>query len=128
MLYGPSSCASVNVRPIKPHFEEAYGVRSGYAILPAIDDMLMIFPPLRSIIDGMMARLNQNGVRKLICSVLSQSAGATLCAGAVGPPMPALLTRMSTGPRSRATDSARESICESILKSTGYVLKRNPRL
>src|SRR5262245_16762550 len=101
---------------MSPHFEAAYGVRNGYAILPAIDDILTIFPPFRSIIDGMMARLSRKGVRRLICSVLSQSAAATLCAGAVGPPIPALLTRMSTGPRSRATDKASESICESILK------------
>src|SRR5205823_7472194 len=54
-------------------------------------EILMILPVFLSIIEGITARLNKNGARRSIRSVLSQSLIAISSARPVGPEIPALL-------------------------------------
>src|ERR1700675_2211677 len=85
-------------RPWRPHFEAQYKPPPLNAFTPARELILMMSPLLRLIIEGATALDTRNTLFKLVFRTRSQSSSDFSCAGPKTP-MPALFTRMVTGPR-----------------------------
>src|SRR4051794_26768820 len=86
----PSSIAHVFVRPITAHFAAAYGERSGYPKMPALDEMLTMDPcAWRSI--GTARWVQRNIEPRLMRTHSSNACGSISSTAAVGPATPTLL-------------------------------------
>ena len=110
---GPSSCASVRVRPRIAHLAAAYGARRGNPNRPAVDDRLTIDPEPCWRKCGAASRAHRNTLSRLTARHRCQSPKAMSSTSAVGPATPALLTRMSRPPSAATACSNNAPTCAS---------------
>ena len=110
---GPSSCASVRVRPRIAHLAAAYGARRGNPNRPAVDDRLTIDPEPCRRRCGAANREHRNTLSRLTARHRRQSPNAMSSTSAVGPATPALLTRMSSPPSTAMACSNNAPTCAS---------------
>src|SRR3984893_6273930 len=113
-------------RPWRPHFEAQYNPPPLKAFTPARELMLMISPRLRLIIPGATALETKNTLFKLVFTTRSQSSSDFSCAGPKTP-MPALFTRMVTGPRADSVFATRASTSAGRVTSATYEKTRPPK-
>src|SRR5262245_19686863 len=99
---GPSSCAICLVKPICAAFALVYAwMPVLLTVSAAADEIVIIRPQRRSFIPGTTARVQRNAVVRFASITSRQSWSDTSSSGLPTSPQtpPALLTRMSTGPR-----------------------------
>src|SRR4051794_16069613 len=115
--WGASSRASENVRLPSPPFEVVYAVPAVRPpVFMASEQMLTILPHLRSRIAGTHSRHRRYGPSRVTERMGRQSSGdvSTIL---LLERMPALLTRMSTGPHFLPTMSHAAFTCDGSLTS-----------
>src|SRR3974377_1808211 len=95
--YWQTSSARDSVKPTTPNFDAQYIARFAEPTFPAMEAILMIWPRLRSIIDGSTYRQEKKIPRKFVSIRVSKSSSLKLTTGPKIPD-PAAFTRMSTGP------------------------------
>ncbi len=81
---GPTSPASVAVRPMTAIFDAQYGVRRRSGRLPDTEAMLTTSPAPRPVMAGRKARHIRNTPRTLMSKTSSQSRGVISVSGATG--------------------------------------------
>src|SRR6266436_4625698 len=109
--------------PCTPHFDAQYSPPPAKVFLPASELILIMSPLPCRIIDGTTARETRKTLFRFVLSTQSHSSSLFSCAGPKSP-MPALLTRIPTGPSfasvaetSFSTSSARvtSAVCQKTL-------------
>src|SRR5713101_7130451 len=115
--------------PCTPHFDAQYSPPPAKVFLPASELILIMSPPPCRIIDGTTARETRKTLFRFVLSTRSHSSSLFSCAGPKSP-MPALLTRIPTGPSfasvaetSFPTSSAR--VTSAVCQKTLLVCPRN---
>src|SRR5713226_9284396 len=115
--------------PCTPHFDAQYNPPPANVFLPARELIFMMSPPPCRIIDGITARETRKTLFRFVLRTRSQSSSLFSCAGPKSP-MPALLTRIPTGPSfasvaesSFPTSSAR--VTSAVCQMTLLVSPRN---
>src|SRR5713226_4341821 len=115
--------------PCTPHFDAQYNPPPANVFLPARELIFMMSPPPCRIIDGITARETRKTLFRFVPRTRSQSSSLFSCAGPKSP-MPALLTRIPTGPSfasvaetSFPTSSAR--VTSAVCQMTLLVSPRN---
>src|SRR6185503_6617621 len=95
---------------------------------PAIEVMLTMRPLLRAIMCGIACLAQRNAPVTFTASVRSQSARSMSTTRSVGPPTPALLTRMSSPPSSASVAATTDFTAASSATSASAVATRPPAL
>ena len=99
---GPNSWATALVKPMTPALEAVYAGCPSPGLRAAIDERLMTRPQPRSAIAGTVARTVWNMPDRFTWTSCCQASGDISAMRAMLFTIPALLTRMSTGPSSAA--------------------------
>ena len=126
MLCCFSSCPAYSVSFSRATFETEYETIGEITSSARIDEMLMMRPLLRSIIEGKKACMHMTGPRRLTFITRSQRLRGVSWKGA-GALIAALLTRMSQRPNSFRVRSAICWMSSSFVTSTGIASARLPR-
>ena len=106
MPSGPTSAASVVVRPMTAILDAQYGVRLASGRLPLTEARLITSPDPLAIIGGRNARQIRYMPRTLTANTSSHSSGSISMSGATGPATPALLTRIEIDSSASSSRSA----------------------
>src|SRR5438552_3067683 len=123
MPSAPNSIDSDFVKPITAHLDAAYGVRSGKPKRPAADERFVMLGFLLFRKCGIASCTQLNWPVILTASVRSQSGGSIASHAAVGPAMPALLTRTSRPPSVRSASSNNRATA--VRSATSQTLRVN---
>src|SRR5215212_4975761 len=123
----PPSIASVFVSPRRPAFVVEYDAWPKPPSVPATDDMFTIRPHPRSFMCGHTACAQLNAPVRFTRRSRSHSSGDWFWSCATWSSVPALLTRMSTEPRSATARSTAARTCSRSVTSQRTASARRPR-
>src|SRR5581483_8038225 len=119
------SARSPSEKPTAPNFAVLYGSSQGTLILPPIEVTLAILPPLRSRIPWRTASVMLIGPHSWTAIISSKSACVCVASGPTAI-TPALLTRISIGPRRSSTEATNVSTCSRSPPSHGIATTSSP--